>query len=158
MAIETTKAIYVTKLLEVLAELGAPCEPVLEAAGQGPLISQDRDLPISDYLAALEAAVEGAPDVPDLGFRVGSVTTLLEHGVLGYALLSSPTLRDCLQRYVRYQYLQGPLLSISLEEADDTAALVAEPRRGRWQMSPRAYRYLVQEWLIAWNQLCQSCH
>ena len=157
MAVDNTKAVYVIKLAEVLAELGAPVESVLEAAGLGAAASADRDglLPISDYLEAVEIAVSSNPDIPDLGFRVGKSTTLLDHGVLGYALLSSPTLRTSLQRYVRYQYLQGPLLTVGFEESGATAAMIATPRRGRWQMSPLAHRYIVQEWLAGWDQLCQ---
>ena len=158
MAIETTKAIYLIKLLEVLESTGADTAPVLEAANLDSRIGADRDrpLPISDYLDAVELAVSRYPEIPDLGFRVGESTTLLEHGVLGYALLSSPTLRDSVQRFVRYQYLQGPLLSMSFQEAGATAALIVVPRGGRWRMSPLAYRYVVQEWLASWNQVCQQ--
>jgi AraC-like DNA-binding protein len=157
MAIEVTKAVYVIKLVEVLEELRAPVAQVLDAAGFAGAVPEDRErsMSISDYLEAVEVAVQGNPGVPDLGFRVGASTTLLEHGVLGYALLSSPTLRASLQRYVRFQYLQGPLLSVTFEESGATAALTAIPRAGRWHMSPLAHRYIVQEWLVGWNQLCR---
>jgi AraC-like DNA-binding protein len=158
LAIETTKAVYLIKLIDVLRSAGADAGPVLEAANLDPGAQNDRDtpLPISDYLDAVELAVSRYPEIPDLGFRVGESTTLLEHGVLGYALLSSPTLRDSVQRFVRYQYLQGPLLSMSFEESGTTAALIVVPRRGRWRMSPLAHRYVVQEWLASWNQVCQQ--
>ena len=158
MSIETTKAVYVIKLIEVLADLGLPTDSVARAAGLSSPLAPEQDLPISDYLAAVEIAVRDNPQVPDLGFRVGAATTFLEQGVLGYALLSSPTLRDCLRRYVRYQYLQGPLLSIGLEDFGETAAMVAVPRGGRWPMSPDAHRYMVQEWLIGWNDLGELVH
>ncbi len=158
MAIETTKAVYLIKLLEVLESAGADAGPIREAANLDSRMQADRDrpLPISDYLDAVELAVSRYPQIPDLGFRVGESTTMLEHGVLGYALLSSPTLRDSVQRFVRYQYLQGPLLSMSFQEAGATAALIVVPRRGRWRMSPLAHRYVVQEWLASWNQVCQQ--
>lgn len=157
MAIDSTKAVYVIKLVEILGELGAPVVPVLEAAGFGAGMPADREelVPIYDYLAAVETAVNSSPEIPDLGFRVGERTTPLEHGVLGYALLSSPNLRESLQRYVRFQYLQGPLLTVTFEDSGATAAMTAVPRRGRWRMSPLAHRYIVQEWLIGWNQWCQ---
>jgi AraC-like DNA-binding protein len=155
MNVETTKRLYFVKLIEVLASLGCNTEPVLRAAGLNQANLQDRDypLPISEYLLGLEAAVQKF-DIPDLGFLVGEHTNPLEHGVLGYALLSSPTLRESLQRYVRFQYLQGPLLSISFTEFGPMAALSATPLRGNWRLSERAMRYLVQEWLIGWNQWC----
>lgn len=157
MAIETTKAVYAIKLVETLAELGRPVDALLDAAGFGKATPEDRDrsLPITDYLAAVETGVALNPDIADLGFRVGAATTPLEHGVLGYALLSCQSLRESLQRYVRYQYLQGPLLTITLDESGTTAAMIAVPRAGRWRMSVPAYRYIVQEWLVGWNQWCQ---
>ena len=156
MSIDNTKAIYLLKLLQVMRERSCPVEPVLQAAGLQEDTLQDHDafVPLSQYLAGIEAAVR-AHAIPDLGFLVGEKTTPLEHGVLGYALLSSPTLRDCLRRYVKFQYLQGPLLTISFAESGSTAEMKAIPRRGRWQMSPTALRYIVQEWLVGWNQWCQ---
>ena len=156
MSIDHTKAIYLIKLVEVLRERGHPVEPVLAAArmSRQSLHDHDASIPLSQYLSGIEEAVN-TTEIPDLGFQVGEHTTPLEHGVLGYALLSSPTLRDCLQRYVRFQYLQGPLLTISLTESGTMAEMHATPRRGRWRMSPAAHRYIVQEWLIGWNQWCQ---
>jgi AraC-like DNA-binding protein len=153
---EQTKAIYLTKLLDVLQEKGLCVERVLKAAGKKGFLPEDHDtdMPLGQYLAAIEEAVSACA-MPDLGFLVGEKTTPLEHGVLGYALLSSPTLRDSLKRYVRFQYLQGPLLTVTFSESGSTAAMTAIPRRGRWRMSPAALRYIVQEWLVGWNQWCQ---
>ena len=158
MAVETTKAVYLIKLIEILESAGADAAPVIEAANLDTAEMMDRDAPVpmSDYLDAIEVAVRRHAEIPDLGFRVGESTTLLDHGVLGYALLSGPTLRDSVQRFVRYQYLQGPLLTMSFEESGATAAMIAVPRRGRWRMSPLAHRYVVQEWLASWNQMCEQ--
>jgi AraC-like DNA-binding protein len=156
VSIDNTKATYLIKLVEVLQDRGCSVEPVLEAACLPELSPQDHDVsvPLGQYLAGIEAAIS-AHAVPDLGFLVGEKTTPLEHGVMGYALLSSPTLRDCLTRYVKFQYLQGPLLTVSFVETGTTAEMTATPRRGRWPMSPAAFRYIVQEWLVGWNQWCQ---
>lgn len=156
MSIDHTKVIYLSKLVDVLQQLDGPVEPVLDAAGltMNSLSDREASIPLSRYLAAVETAVS-TNVASDLGFLVGECTTPLEHGVLGYALLSSPTLRHSLQRYVRYQYLQGPLLTISFTEHGTTAEMQAAPRRGRWQMSPAVHRYIVQEWLVGWNQWCQ---
>jgi AraC-like DNA-binding protein len=153
---EQTKAIYLMKLVEVLRERSLRVEPVLETAGLQEVASLDPEatMPLDRYLAGVEAAVR-ACTIPNLGFLVGESTAPLEHGVLGYALLSSRTLRDCMRRYVRFQYLQGPLLNISFTESDSTAEMKATPRRGRWRMSAAAYRYIVQEWLVGWNQWCR---
>ncbi len=156
LSIDHTKVIYLSKLLQVLREHSLPVEAVLAAADLSESALQDHDalLPISQYLAAIEEAASVAA-ISDLGFLVGEQTTPLEHGVLGYALLSSPTLRDSLSRYVKYQYLQGPLLNVSFTVSGSIAAMKASPRRGRWRMSAAAFRYVVQEWLVGWNQWCQ---
>ena len=156
MSIDHTKAIYLVKLVELLRERNLHVAPVLEAAGLSdfPVADHDADIPLGQYLAGIEEAVRLIA-IPDLGFLVGERTTPLEHGVLGYALLSSPTLRDCLSRYVKFQYLQGPLLTVSFVESESTAEMKAVARRGRWQMSPAAFRYVIQEWLVGWNQWCQ---
>jgi AraC-like DNA-binding protein len=156
VAIEHTKVVYLAKLLEVLLELGCDTRPVIAEIGLpiAALTDHDASMPLGDYLAAIEKAT-ALYDIPDLGFIVGEHTKPLEHGVLGYALLSSPTLRDSLERYVRFQDLQGPLLRINLKELGSTAEMAATPRRGRWRIGPAAHRYIVQEWLVGWNQWCQ---
>jgi len=156
VSIDNTKAIYLIKLIDALREHGCPVAPIIESAGLSASALEDQDaaIPLGQYLAGVEAAVQ-MHAIPDLGFLVGEKTTPLEHGVLGYALLSSPTLRDCLERYVKYQYLQGPLLTVFFSESGATAEMKAAPRRGRWRMSPAALRYIVQEWLVGWNQWCQ---
>jgi hypothetical protein len=138
---DRTKTLYLSKLLDVVRDTGCPTDPILDAAGMAACDLQNRELPLplGTYIAAVEQAVAQCP-IPDLGFRVGARTTPLEHGVLGYALLSSPNLRISLDRYVRFQYLQGPLLAVSLSESDTTAALVAVPLRRRSGLSPGALR------------------
>jgi hypothetical protein len=117
VSIEQTKAIYLIKLLEILRENSLCVETVLNAAGlqEFPPADHDADMPLSQYLEGVEEAVCVCA-IPDLGFLVGEKTTPLEHGVLGYALLSSPTLRDCLDRYVRFQYLQGTVMTVYLSD------------------------------------------
>lgn len=154
MAENTTRMLYLIKLVEVIDELGYPIDEVLHAAGLTSidLNDGDRQLTISKYVTAIEAATTICP-VPDLGFQVGARTELVEHGVLGYALLSGATLQDCLQRYVRYQYLQGPLLSVELNTEGDNAKLIARPVLNHIGTHQDVLRYVIQEWLVGWNQL-----
>ena len=121
------------------------------SASPGDLLDRDRTISLSTYVNAVEYATDSYA-IPDLGFLVGEHTTVLEHGVLGYALLSSPNLRESLNRFVRYQYLQGPLLTIRFSSNDSIATLIAIPRPGRWKPSSGALKYIIQEWLVGWNQ------
>ena len=156
MGYDATKTIYLIKLLDVLQELGLPLQEVKAAAAVADRELDDREgsIALSNYVDAVQQAVQQFV-VPDLGFLVGEHTTPLEHGVLGYALISSSNLRQCLERYVRFQYLQGPLLDITFDASGDMASLTASPLRGRLRPSPGVYRYLVQEWLVGWNQWCR---
>jgi len=156
MRYDSTPAIYLIKLFEVLREQGTDTTDLMRHIKASPadLIDRDRSISLSTYIGAVEFATD-AYAIPDLGFLVGEHTSVLEHGVLGYALLSSPNLRESLARYVRYQYLQGPLLTIRFSHDDSIATLTAVPRPGRWKPSASALKYIVQEWLVGWNQWCQ---
>lgn len=153
MANDTTRAIYLIKLVEVLEELGYPVQQLFLDAGitANELLVQQQDIAMRKYLTLLESALT-AFAVPDLGFRVGEHTSTLEHGVLGYALLSANTFQQSLQRYERYQYLQGPLLSVRLETDGNDACLVAKPLSSGWRLSHEMLVNFVQEWLVGWNQ------
>lgn len=151
MHINTTQALYLIKLIDVLRELDKPVKGILEQANISAIDLSDREnsIPIAKYLKAVEAAVSQF-DIPDLGFRVGKHTQMLEHGVVGYAILSSATLKEGLQRYVRYQQLHGPLLKVRFDHNEHEARLIALPLVKEWKLSEAALRYFVQEWLMTW--------
>lgn len=148
-----TPALYLIKLLDVLEAQGITIQPLLIDAGitAKEIENRESDVPIGKYLKVVEASVASAA-IPDLGFLVGKHTSPLEHGVLGYALLSSPNLKESLQRYIRYQNLPGPLLTISFEHDEQQAKFIAEPRKDIVPLSALTLRYFVQEWLVGWNQ------
>lgn len=150
---ESTLALYLLKLLDVLKEQGIAVNPILNRAGvtARELEHRESELPISKYINAVDIACQQSGLV-DLGFQVGEHTSPLEHGVFGYALLSSPTLLESLQRYIRYQNLPGPLLDIQFEHDTEEACLVAVPRVDAHSLTPICVRYFVQEWLVGWNQ------
>ncbi|MCZ6831144.1 MAG: AraC family transcriptional regulator ligand-binding domain-containing protein [Gammaproteobacteria bacterium] len=152
----TTRLLYLQKLLEVLRELEIDHRPVYEASEitLHDLDHRDGEIGIARYLAAVQAALE--LDIPaDLGFLVGEHTNTLEHGVLGYALLSAANLEECLNRYVRYQHLQGPLLAITLTRQAQWGRLQARPVSIGWQLSREQLAYFTQEWLVGWSQWLQ---
>lgn len=150
---ESTPAPYLLKLIDVLEKHGISAAPMLNKAGITAKELEDREssVPIAKYLAFVEAVVLDSA-IPDLGFLVGEHTSPLEHGVLGYALLSSPNLKESLVRYERYQNLPGPLLKVEFSHNEQQAYLIAEPVPGGWQLSPAAQRYFLQEWLVGWKQ------
>lgn len=160
MNINTTQALYLIKLIDVLREMNKPVATILREAKitAGDLSNREKFIPIAKYLIAVELAVT-LYDIPNLGFLVGEHTHTLEHGVVGYAILSSATFEEGLKRYVRYQQLQGPLLKICFDESDGHARLRALPLSSEWQISDKALCYFVQEWLVTlrdWAKLIEG--
>jgi AraC-like DNA-binding protein len=152
MQSETTPSLYAIKLLEVLEELGVERQPLVRQCGLTARQLQDREHPleVSRYLQLVELAL-AACDVADLGFLVGEHTGTLEHGALGYALLSSATLEESLNRYTRYQSVLGPLLEVTLETRGSEARMCVRPGAILAEFPIDLTRYFLQEWLATWN-------
>ena len=76
MNYETTPAIYLIKLLDVLKELNLPTDQLLDTADVSAveLSNREKNVALSKYLNVIEAASTSF-DVADLGFRVGEHTT-----------------------------------------------------------------------------------
>ena len=145
-------SLYLDKLLEVLQQLGINSHPVCRAAEipPGSTSCPGPQVGLSQYLAGVKAAL-ALPVPPDLGFLVGDQTHVLEHGVLGYAMVSSKSLEQSLERCLRYQRLHTPLLRVSLFSENSRATLHVRPGDTSRQLTPRVYEYLVQQWLGGWK-------
>jgi AraC-like DNA-binding protein len=152
MLAETTPALYPIKLLEVLQGRSVDCRPVIAESGFTALELNDREreVPIDKYLRMVSSALRHC-DIQDLGFLVGEHTGTLEHGVLGYALLSSANLGESLQRYTRYQGVVGPLLRVELQVKGELAEMSVRPLSGDRALPLPELRYFIQEWLATWN-------
>lgn len=152
MPASTTPALYAIKLVEVLRQAGVDCLQMLQQAGftARELADREQEISIAKYLQLVESAVRDC-ELEDLGFLVGEHTGTLEHGVMGYALLSSATLAESLQRYTRYQGLVGPLLNVSLDVEGEVARMSARPVNNPATLSRELSRYFIQEWLATWN-------
>lgn len=150
---ETTLALYLIKLIEVLDDYDIKYHDYLLQAGitAQELSNRNERLSLIKYLNFVEAVL-AEHELPDLGFIVGQHTNILEHGVLGYSLLSSTTLEESLQRYIRFQHLVGPVLQVGFYIEDNRACLTAAPKRGQWRLSAAALHYFSQEWLAGWVQ------
>jgi AraC-like DNA-binding protein len=58
---------------------------------------------------------------PSLPFRMGAQISLSSYGLYGYAMLTSPTVRDAMRFAVRYHGLSTPTWRIDMREADGQA-------------------------------------
>jgi len=92
------------------------------------LISQNR-VPVSlELRGLLFDALAAEYDDPILGLRTGSIYNVFELGVLGYAIMTSPTIGAALQVGARYFSLYSDLVHFDLTVAGDQASLSLTPK------------------------------
>ncbi len=158
MIIEMTNAVYATKLLEQLDINGVNADDLRLKAG---ITASEIEFPESllqskKYHRLVELALQ-QPETPyDLGFRVGEGTQLLDHGIMGYAILNSHDMHQCMQRYIRYLPLTGPVMDVSMQRQEKHMALRLTPLVGQWNINIHTLRYFTQEWLASldmWGNL-----
>ncbi|HWU75968.1 MAG TPA: AraC family transcriptional regulator [Rhodanobacter sp.] len=93
---------YLAGLLQVLEWSGIASERALEGTGiQAAHREADLRLTTQQDAMLLANAVRLTGDA-GLGFKLGLCSTLTWHGTLGFALMSSPTLRDALRLWQQY--------------------------------------------------------
>ena len=104
---ETTAAInnqhaYLEALLEVVRGDGVTSDALFKHARNA-----WRGAGLPDFTQLCDSALQLTDDA-ELGIKFGSRLDLTSHGILGYALMSSHTVEQALQRLVRYIGLTAP--------------------------------------------------
>ncbi len=104
---ETTAAInnqqaYLEALLEVVRGDGVTSDALFKHARKA-----WRGAGLPDFTQLCDSALQLTGDA-ELGIKFGSRLDLTSHGILGYALMSSHTVEQALQRLVRYIGLTAP--------------------------------------------------
>jgi AraC-like DNA-binding protein len=114
----------------VLVEKGIDPETILARAG---ITSEERGDPDARFdigqADRLWRAAFEATDDPCLGFWVGRAVLPANLHALGFAWLSSRTLREGLQRFARYHRLLSTAAVVELEDVQGGAQLLLEPAR-----------------------------
>ena len=98
----------VSRVLEVAAHNDYDLQLELKKVDvEGRLAFHNRpDLPRDVYHLFLTKALE-LTDIPAFGIHVGQMFSLVDYGVLGYACISSPTLKNLLDTFFRFQQIVG---------------------------------------------------
>lgn len=120
-------AYKVALLVEILRENGvAPADALrgsaLEASS---LIDPSTRISYRQLLAVYSNAIALSPD-PAIALRAGRHIHMTNYGLYGYALVSSPTIRDSFEFAVRYHKLATPTVTMHLWEEGGLAAWVIE--------------------------------
>lgn len=79
-------------------------------------------LPMPIYEQAVSRAL-ALTNAPWLGWEFGATLRLSSHGFLGYAAMSSETLRDALELAVKFMRTRGTLVELHLFTEGDTAVI-----------------------------------
>ena len=112
-------------------ELGLELEPLLTRLHLDPALAADPDarIPYITLFLIWQELIAARPDEP-LGLRYASTIELEQLGVLGHLVLHSASLRESIQRFMRFQVLIDPHFKMALHEADTHATLIIdhEPR------------------------------
>lgn len=115
---------YGCLILDVAATHGVEPEPLLAAADIPPALMDDPNARLSAVQsgALLQSAMEMS-DEPALGYEVGLHSSLTSHGIMGYGLLSSSTVRQAINLSERYMPARLPMLTMTLTTEGSTAAI-----------------------------------
>jgi len=117
---------YINLLFEILSALGISKTQVIEHSGLN-AVDFDHSIDLnSDQLNRLFAsAIELSKDL-QIGLKLGSKINMVPKGILGYALITSPSLSDALKLMVRYHNAVLPSMVIEFLEHDSDLKLYAK--------------------------------
>lgn len=131
---------YYAALFDYLEAQGVPCRDALSAAQIRTLNDPHARLTPSqgDSLISEAARLTGRSD---LAFEMGRLIKLNSHDILGYALISCPTLDHALRLSMRYYKLMSPLFSMRYTRYATHAEVTFRPVQG---MQPSTFELYME--------------
>ena len=119
---------YAPLLLKLLERYGVSEEQLLEGVDRSTLPDWREPgarLPVQQFQQFVRRAMKLA-DAPWLGWEFGATLTLSSHGFLGYAAMSSETLRDAVELAVKFFRTRGTIIELQCFVEGDTAVIQAD--------------------------------
>ncbi|MEE4251892.1 MAG: AraC family transcriptional regulator ligand-binding domain-containing protein, partial [Alcanivoracaceae bacterium] len=114
---------YAPLLIAMLERYGVSKEQLLAGAAESPdLRDPSARLPLQDFVDVVRRAIK-LSGAPWLGWEFGAALTLSSHGFLGYAAMSSETLRDAVELAVKFFRTRTTVVDLQLKVEGDTAIL-----------------------------------
>lgn len=98
----------------------------------------------TDEIMAIENLVRLTPENVGLGFSVGNETHVNAFGIWGFAILTSPTLREAIATSIDYAKLSFMIAEMALTEDGDEARLELDLTG----VPAAAHRYIIERHLV----------
>ncbi len=115
---------YAELILDVAATHDVAAGDLLSAAGVPAELLDDPNARLTAWQAGalLHLAMEMAEE-PAFGYELGLRSSLTSHGIMGYGLISSATVRQAIGLSERYMPMRLPMVSMSLAEDGDRGVI-----------------------------------
>ncbi|MDF1628976.1 MAG: AraC family transcriptional regulator [Alcanivoracaceae bacterium] len=114
---------YAPLLLATVERYGVKAADLLpDGASQSDFRDPSARLPLQDFVDVVRRAMK-LTGAPWLGWDFGATLTLSSHGFLGYAAMSSETLRDAVELAVKFFRTRTTIVDLQLKVEGDTAIL-----------------------------------
>jgi AraC-like DNA-binding protein len=122
--IANVPARYALLVLEAVDALGADRKELLLAAGLTTDAVDDPTarVPIETFATLAAKAVELTGE-PALGYEIGLSSSLTSHGLMGFGMMTSASLREAIELGIEFLQLRVPVLSAQLRVEGDIAAV-----------------------------------
>lgn len=133
---------YFALLCDLLNARGVDAEAMLGAAHIWPTQIRGPDATVTvQQFEALLVQIRSVVKRGDIAFELGRQIKLSSHEILGYGLLTSPTLDYALQLCARYYRLITPTFKLQYRRDRDKSELCFQPAM---PLSPEALRFLLE--------------
>ena len=121
---ERVPAVYAAQLVRLAERFRVPARDVLEGTGIDEALFERPDGRVSPMaIAVLTARALHLTGEPGLGYYFGLYLKLSSHGSVGFAAMTSATLREALSVAERYVRLRTPHLAFSVYEEHEHAVV-----------------------------------
>jgi len=117
---------YISLLLDLLDEYGVTQAALIKHAKVGKMVVKEPLNLGAEQLDPLFASALHLTGDAQLGLKLGARINMVPQGILGYALVTSPTIGDALKLLVRYHRALLPSVNIKLKHRDIELVLVVE--------------------------------
>jgi AraC-like DNA-binding protein len=115
---------YAQLLLDVAATHDVAGDTLLAAANVPSELLDDPRARLTAWQAgALLLLAMELSEEPGIGYEVGLHSSLTSHGIMGYGLISSGTVREAIDLSERYMPMRLPMVSMSLSVEGDTGVI-----------------------------------